>query len=181
MAMALDSETDLSFPYWTCVRRRFGPDSSFFASGNLERELLAKQVALDLTADEKHQLQNMVYQDTREVFCPIAGCGARLTSLEDFENHYNARHTASCSFHPGKNVGLGKDYTIFFLIDGLVKFEKFGLDKKKPENPNSHRAGKREYFRMCRERRKVKQEGIVAQPELILASAADATDESPIS
>ncbi|GKV40594.1 hypothetical protein SLEP1_g48214 [Rubroshorea leprosula] len=44
MAMALDSETDLSFPYWTSVRRRFGPDSSFFASGNLERELLAKQV-----------------------------------------------------------------------------------------------------------------------------------------
>ncbi|GKV40595.1 hypothetical protein SLEP1_g48215 [Rubroshorea leprosula] len=70
MAMALDPETDLSFPYWTTVRRRFGPDSSFFASGNLERELLAKQVALDLTADEKHQLQNMVYQDTRFYFAP---------------------------------------------------------------------------------------------------------------
>lgn len=26
-------------------------------------------------------------------------------------------------FHPGKNVGLGKDYTIFSLIDGVVKFE----------------------------------------------------------
>jgi len=25
--------------------------------------------------------------------------------------------------HPGKNVGLGKDYTIFALIDGKVKFE----------------------------------------------------------
>lgn len=34
-------------------------------------------------------------------------------------------------FHPGKNVGLGKDHTIFSLIDGLVKFEKFGPDKKK--------------------------------------------------
>ncbi|KAK7255596.1 hypothetical protein RIF29_29009 [Crotalaria pallida] len=33
----------------------------------------------------------------REVFCPIVGCGARLTSTEDFENHYNARHTACCS------------------------------------------------------------------------------------
>ncbi|GLT57188.1 hypothetical protein SLA2020_301760 [Shorea laevis] len=97
MAMVLDYKTDLSFPYWTSVCRRFGPDSSFFATGNLERELLAKQVALDLTEDEKHQLQTMVDQDTREVFCPIVGCGARLTSLEDFENHYNARHTASCS------------------------------------------------------------------------------------
>lgn len=27
-------------------------------------------------------------------------------------------------FHPGKNVGLGKDYTIFSLIDGCVKFEQ---------------------------------------------------------
>ncbi len=26
-------------------------------------------------------------------------------------------------FHPGKNVGLGNDYTIFALIDGNVKFE----------------------------------------------------------
>lgn len=34
-------------------------------------------------------------------------------------------------FHPGKNVGIGKDHTIFSLIDGLVKFEKFGPDHKK--------------------------------------------------
>ncbi|MFN3568550.1 MAG: 50S ribosomal protein L27 [Caldimicrobium sp.] len=26
-------------------------------------------------------------------------------------------------FHPGLNVGLGKDYTIFSKIDGIVKFE----------------------------------------------------------
>ena len=26
--------------------------------------------------------------------------------------------------HPGNNVGLGKDYTIFSLIDGQVKFER---------------------------------------------------------
>lgn len=25
--------------------------------------------------------------------------------------------------HPGNNVGLGKDYTLFALIDGIVKFE----------------------------------------------------------
>lgn len=34
-------------------------------------------------------------------------------------------------FHAGKNVGLGKDHTIFSLIDGMVKFEKFGPDRKK--------------------------------------------------
>ncbi|GKA20257.1 zf-CCHC domain-containing protein [Tanacetum coccineum] len=33
--------------------------------------------------------------------------------------------------HPGKNVGIGKDHTIFTLIDGLLKFEKFGPHRKK--------------------------------------------------
>lgn len=27
-------------------------------------------------------------------------------------------------FHPGKNVGMGKDHTIFALIDGTVKFTR---------------------------------------------------------
>ena len=27
-------------------------------------------------------------------------------------------------FHPGKNVGLGRDWTLFSLVDGHVKFEK---------------------------------------------------------
>lgn len=26
-------------------------------------------------------------------------------------------------FHPGQNVGLGRDFTIFSLIDGVVKFD----------------------------------------------------------
>ena len=29
-------------------------------------------------------------------------------------------------FHPGKNVGLGRDYTLFALAGGSVKFEKHG-------------------------------------------------------
>ena len=29
-------------------------------------------------------------------------------------------------FHPGKNVGLGRDYTLFALTDGMVKFQKYG-------------------------------------------------------
>jgi len=27
-------------------------------------------------------------------------------------------------FHPGTNVGVGRDYTLFALIDGIVTFEK---------------------------------------------------------
>ncbi len=34
-------------------------------------------------------------------------------------------------FHPGKNVGLGKDYTIFALIDGVVKFERKDKERLK--------------------------------------------------
>jgi large subunit ribosomal protein L27 len=33
--------------------------------------------------------------------------------------------------HPGRNVGIGKDYTIFAKIDGVVKFERYGKDRKK--------------------------------------------------
>ncbi len=32
--------------------------------------------------------------------------------------------------HPGHNVGLGTDYTIYALVDGKVKFERLGRDKK---------------------------------------------------
>jgi len=32
-------------------------------------------------------------------------------------------------WHPGNNVGTGRDYTIFSLIDGQVKFERKGRDK----------------------------------------------------
>ena len=27
-------------------------------------------------------------------------------------------------YHPGKNVGLGKDFTIFAMVDGVVEFKK---------------------------------------------------------
>ena len=33
-------------------------------------------------------------------------------------------------FHPGNNVGIGKDDTLFALVDGVVKFERLGKDKK---------------------------------------------------
>ena len=32
-------------------------------------------------------------------------------------------------YHPGKNVGLGRDYTIFALADGVVEFRK-GKDNR---------------------------------------------------
>ena len=34
------------------------------------------------------------------------------------------------TFHPGNNVGCGKDYTLFALIDGVVKFETKAKGRK---------------------------------------------------
>ena len=33
--------------------------------------------------------------------------------------------------HPGTNVGIGKDHTLFALIDGAVKFEQAGQERKR--------------------------------------------------
>ena len=33
--------------------------------------------------------------------------------------------------HPGFNVGMGRDYTIFAKIDGVVRYERVGKDRKR--------------------------------------------------
>lgn len=33
--------------------------------------------------------------------------------------------------HPGTNVGCGRDYTLYAKIDGIVKFEEFGKNRKR--------------------------------------------------
>ncbi|UCG20535.1 MAG: 50S ribosomal protein L27 [Deltaproteobacteria bacterium] len=34
-------------------------------------------------------------------------------------------------FHPGQNVGMGKDYTLFAKIDGVVRFERKGKTRQR--------------------------------------------------
>jgi large subunit ribosomal protein L27 len=33
--------------------------------------------------------------------------------------------------HPGQNVGMGRDYTLFALIDGIVRYERVGKDRRR--------------------------------------------------
>ncbi len=33
--------------------------------------------------------------------------------------------------HPGKNVGCGRDYTLFAKVDGVVAYEEFGRGRKR--------------------------------------------------
>jgi large subunit ribosomal protein L27 len=43
--------------------------------------------------------------------------------------------------HPGQNVRLGRDYTLYATADGVVKYERLGRDRKKvsvyPQAPAS--------------------------------------------
>lgn len=34
-------------------------------------------------------------------------------------------------FHPGRNVGMGRDYTLFARIDGVVRFERLDRERKR--------------------------------------------------
>jgi large subunit ribosomal protein L27 len=34
-------------------------------------------------------------------------------------------------FHPGENVGMGRDYTLFALCDGVVAFSRKGRDRQR--------------------------------------------------
>ncbi|QTA91540.1 50S ribosomal protein L27 [Desulfonema magnum] len=33
--------------------------------------------------------------------------------------------------HPGENVGVGKDYTLFAKVDGIVQYERVGRSRKR--------------------------------------------------
>ena len=54
----------------------------------------------------------------------------------DRQNNFDIKSSdiflkARTKIHPGTNVGLGRDYTIFAKIDGVVTFERF--DKKRKQ------------------------------------------------
>jgi len=34
-------------------------------------------------------------------------------------------------FHPGMNVGIGRDHTLFSLVDGVVKYTQYTKERKK--------------------------------------------------
>ncbi|EPS71663.1 hypothetical protein M569_03097 [Genlisea aurea] len=125
-----ESAIPFEFPGWKPRRRRFAADSPFFDSGNLERELLSKQVALKLTEEDKDQIRS--HRDWANS-CPIVGCGTSLKSLMEFEDHYNARHTACCSVcaqvYPTTrllSIHLSEAHDSFFqakVARGLAMFE----------------------------------------------------------
>ena len=43
--------------------------------------------------------------------------------------------------HPGPNVGMGRDFTLFALTDGIVRYERLGKDRRRvriePQTPSA--------------------------------------------
>lgn len=58
---------------------------------------ILQRATVELTEDDKSQLNNLHTEQYWNLPCPITGCAARLSAMEDFEDHYFARHTATCS------------------------------------------------------------------------------------
>ena len=52
--------------------------------------------------------------------------------------------------HPGTNVKLGRDFTLYATVDGVVKYERLGRDRKKVSvYPGRRRAPNRRLPRAC--------------------------------
>lgn len=56
--------------------------------------------------------------------------GVKVFGGEDINAGSIIVRQVGSTFHAGRNVGTGSDYTLFSKIDGVVKFEHKGRDKK---------------------------------------------------
>ena len=65
-------------------------------------------------------------RDSNPQYLGIKRFGGQLVNSGEILVRQRGTH-----FHPGKNVGIGKDDTLFALDNGIVRFERLGRDKKK--------------------------------------------------
>lgn len=81
-------------------------------------------------------------------------------------------------------IGSSKSWLLYIEMDSMLCNFQVSVYPRvvQPENPNSYKARKREYFRLQRERKKARKEGIISPPEpqLVLASADDTVATNPV-
>ncbi len=53
--------------------------------------------------------------------------GLKCTGFEFVKKGYIIVRQRGTKFKPGKNIGCGKDFTLFALKDGFIKFNKTGI------------------------------------------------------
>lgn len=56
--------------------------------------------------------------------------GVKVFGGQDIKSGGIIVRQVGSTVHAGRNVGTGKDYTLFAKVDGVVKFERKGRDKK---------------------------------------------------
>ena len=56
--------------------------------------------------------------------------GAKLADGQNAQAGAIIYRQRGTRIHPGVNVGMGNDHTLYAKIDGVVKFERLGRDKK---------------------------------------------------
>ncbi len=57
--------------------------------------------------------------------------GVKCYGGEHVRNGYNLVRQRGTRLLPGMNVGLGRDFTLYALVDGIVKYEYARKDKKR--------------------------------------------------
>ena len=57
--------------------------------------------------------------------------GAKASDGETVTAGSSLYRQRGTKIYPGTNVGMGKDHTLFAKINGVVRFERLGRDKKK--------------------------------------------------
>ena len=64
--------------------------------------------------------------------------GAKVSDGQSIHSGSILYRQRGTKIHPGTNVGIGKDDTLYAMVNGIVKFERKGRDKKQvsvyPEN-----------------------------------------------
>lgn len=87
---------------------------------------LIKQINLQFFASKKGVGSTKNGRDSNPKYL-----GAKKSDGEFTKSGQIIYRQRGTKIYPGKNVGLGKDHTLFAKIDGIVKFTKFGENKTK--------------------------------------------------
>ncbi len=75
-------------------------------------------------AHKKGQGSNRNWRDSHPKYRGVKRYGGQLVKAGNI-----LVRQIGTRFHAGKNVGIGRDWTLFALVDGYVKFERHGRDK----------------------------------------------------
>ncbi|PRW32583.1 50S ribosomal L27 [Chlorella sorokiniana] len=96
--------------------------SGFLAGQQLQQRASVRQVAVPLTIEAAHKKGSGSTKNGRD--SQAKRRGVKVYGGQPVNAGGIIIRQLGTKVHPGKNVGLGRDYTLFSLIDGVVVFDK---------------------------------------------------------